>query len=142
MGEDEEDDMEMDDMDMDVEVELDEEMTKKEKAEGDDRKKDDKIEAETEKMRFKEALDEINALKVEFNEVNLLNAKLLYTNKVFKSKNLSEDKKVKVLKAFDKASTVKEAKVIFETLNEGLVSKTRAIVRPRGSASKATGTIT
>ena len=44
-------------------------MTKKEKAEGDDRKKDDKIEAETEKMRFKEALDEINALKVELNEV-------------------------------------------------------------------------
>mgnify|MGYP003630397761 CR=1 FL=1 len=122
-------------------VELDE-MSKKEKAEGDDRKKDDKIEAETEKMRFKEALDEINALKVELNEVNLLNAKLLYTNKVFKSKNLSEDKKVKVLKAFDKASTVKEAKVIFETLNEGLVSKTEAIARPKGIASKATGTIT
>jgi len=141
--EDEEDVMDMDDMeDVDVEVELDEEMTKKEKAEGDDRKKDDRIEAETEKMRFKEALGEINALKVELSEVNLLNAKLLYTNKVFKSKNLSEDKKVKVLKAFDKASTVKEAKVIFETLNEGLMSKTEANVRPRGIASKATGTIT
>ncbi len=146
--EDEEDVEDMDDMesvedveDVDVEIELDE-MTKKEKAEGDDRKKDDRIEAETEKMRFKEALDEIHALKVELNEVNLLNAKLLYTNKVFKSKNLSEDKKVKVLKAFDKASTVKEAKVIFETLNEGLVSKTEANVRPRGIASKATGTIT
>merc|ERR1712127_222795 len=146
--EDEEDVVDMDDMenvedveDVDVEIELDE-MTKKEKAEGDDRKKDDKIEAETEKMRFKEALDEINALKVELNEVNLLNAKLLYTNKVFKSKNLSEDKKVKVLKAFDKASTVKEAKVIFETLNEGLVSKTEAIARPKGAASKATGIIT
>ena len=135
--------------DVDLDAEIDEakvedldEMSKKEKAEGDDRKKDDKIEAETEKMRFKEALDEINALKVELNEVNLLNAKLLYTNKVFKSKNLSEDKKVKVLKAFDKASTVKEAKVIFETLNEGLVSKTEAIARPKGAASKATGTIT
>jgi hypothetical protein len=135
--------------DVDVDIEIDEakvedldEMSKKEKAEGDDRKKDDKIEAETEKMRFKEAIEEIEALKVELQEVNLLNAKLLYTNKVFKSKNLSEDKKVKVLKAFDKASTVKEAKVIFETLNEGLVSKTEAIARPRGSASKATGTIT
>jgi len=141
-----EDVVDMDDMDdmedVDVEVELDEEMTKKEKAEGDDRKKDDRIEAETEKMRFKEALDEINALKVELNEVNLLNAKLLYTNKVFKSKNLSEDKKVKVLKAFDKASTVKEAKVIFETLNEGLSTKPEAIARPKGSASKATGVIT
>ena len=135
--------------DVDVDIEIDEakvedldEMSKKEKAEGDDRKKDDKIEAETEKMKFKEAIEEIEALKVELQEVNLLNAKLLYTNKVFKSKNLSEDKKVKVLKAFDKASTVKEAKVIFETLNEGLVSKTEANVRPKGSASKATGTIT
>ena len=93
-------------------------------------------------MRFKEALDELEALKVELQEVNLLNAKLLYTNKVFKSKNLTEDKKVRVLKAFDKASTVKEAKVIFDTLNEGLVSKTAAPARPKGSASKATGAIT
>ena len=85
---------------------------------------------------------EVNDLKQELQEVNLLNAKLLYTNKIFKAKNLSEDKKVKVLKAFDKAETVKEAKVIFETLNEGLVSKTEAQVRPQGSASKATGTIT
>jgi len=144
--EDEEDVVDVEDVedveDVDVDIELDE-MTKKEKAEGDDRKKDDKIEAETEKMRFKEALDEIDALKVELNEVNLLNAKLLYTNKIFKSKNLSEDKKVRVLKAFDKASSVKEAKVVFETLNEGLISK--AIPKyntVKGAASKATGVIT
>ena len=135
--------------DVDIDVEIDEakvedldEMSKKEKAEGDDRKKDDKIEAETEKMRFKEALDEINALKVELNEVNLLNAKLLYTNKIFKSKNLSEDKKVKVLKAFDKALTVKEAKVVFETLNEGIASTAKPSINTiKGSASKATGVI-
>lgn len=150
-GEDfEEEDMEMMDVedveDVDVDVEIDEakDMDKGEKGVGneDGDRDDSKVEKETEKMRFKEALDEINELKKELNEVNLLNAKLLYTNKVFKSKNLSEDKKVKVLKAFDKASTVKETKVIFETLNEGLVSKTEAKVRPQGSASKATGTIT
>ena len=143
--EDEEDVVDIDDMedveDVDVEIELDE-MTKKEKAEGDDRKKDDRIEAETEKMRFKEALDEIHALKVELNEVNLLNAKLLYTNKIFKSKNLSEGKKVKVLKAFDKATSVKEAKVVFETLNEGLVTKSTPVFnKVQGSASKATGIV-
>ena len=106
-------------------------------------KKDDKIEAETEKMRFKEAIDEINALKVEVNEVNLLNAKLLYTNKIFKAKNLSEGKKVKVLKAFDKATTVKEAKFIFETLNEGVISSKSSpmINEVKGSASRATGII-
>ena len=74
------------------------------------------------------ALAEVEELKKELNEVNLLNAKLLYTNKIFRDKNLTEDKKVKVLKAFDKASTVKEAKVIFETFNEGLISKTKSPV--------------
>ena len=92
-------------------------------------------------MMETEALNEIEELKQELQEVNLLNAKLLYTNKIFKTKNLSEDKKVKVLKAFDKASTVKEAKVIFETLNEGMTSKmsTSSINEVKGSASKATG---
>jgi len=150
-GEDfEEEDMEMMDVedveDVDVDVEIDEaaHMDKGETGVGneDGDRDDSEVEKETEKMRFKEALDEINELKKELNEVNLLNAKLLYTNKVFKSKNLTEDKKVRVLKAFDKASTVKEAKVIFETLNEGLVSKTEATARPKGIASKATGTIT
>ena len=92
-------------------------------------------------MAETEALNEIGELKQELQEVNLLNAKLLYTNKIFKTKNLSEDKKVKVLKAFDKATTVKEAKVIFETLNEGMTSKksTSSINEVKGSASKATG---
>jgi hypothetical protein len=86
-------------------------------------------------------LAEVEELKKELTEVNLLNAKLLYTNKIFKSKNLNEAKKVKVLKAFDKASTVKEAKVIFETLNEGMSSKMTkpSINEVKGSASKASG---
>jgi hypothetical protein len=90
-----------------------------------------------------EILTEVEELKKELQEVNLLNAKLLYTNKIFKSKNLSEDKKVKVLKAFDKAATVKEAKVIFETLNEGILSRITkpSINEVKGSASKAIGVV-
>ena len=139
----------VEDVDVEVEIdeakkeELDEKMTKKEKAEGDDRKKDDKIEAETEKMRFKEAMNEINALKIELQEVNLLNAKLLYTNKIFKAKNLTEDKKVKVLKAFDKALDIRQAKMIFETLSEGLINRsTNPTINESikmGSSSKSTG---
>lgn len=103
-------------------------------------KDNSKIEKETEKMRFKEAMDEIQALKVELNEVNLLNAKLLYTNKIFKAKNLTESKKVKVLKAFDKAKDVQAAKTIFETLSEGLLDKSPVNEsRNLGSASKASG---
>ena len=86
---------------------------------------------------------EMEELKKELQEVNLLNAKLLYTNKIFKAKNLSEGKKVKVLKAFDKATDVKQAKAIYETLNEGIVntitnSRINESVK-KGAASKASG---
>jgi hypothetical protein len=92
-------------------------------------------------VNLEEALAQVDELKEEIKEVNLLNAKLLYTNKIFKAKNLSEDKKLRVLKAFDKASTVKEAKVVFETLNEGITNKvSKSINEVKGSASKATGT--
>jgi hypothetical protein len=89
-------------------------------------------------------MSEMEELKKELQEVNLLNAKLLYTNKIFNSKNLNESQKLRVLKAFDKATSVKEAKVIFETLNEGMVSKTTKtfmVNEIKGSASKATGFI-
>ena len=89
-------------------------------------------------------MDKIKELKKELQEVNLLNAKLLYTNKIFNAKNLNESQKLRVLKAFDKATSVKEAKVIYETLNEGMVSKTTKssmVNEIKGSASKATGFI-
>lgn len=89
-------------------------------------------------------MDQMEELKKELQEVNLLNAKLLYTNKIFNAKNLNESQKLRVLKAFDKATSVKEAKVIFETLNEGMVSKTiksSMMSEIKSSASKATGFI-
>jgi len=91
-----------------------------------------------------EEMDQMEELKKELQEVNLLNAKLLYTNKIFNAKNLNESQKLKVLKAFDKATSVKEAKVIYETLNEGMASKTQKpsfVNEIKGRASKATGFI-
>jgi len=103
----------------------------------------DEAKHEDDDKAMEEALAEINKLKADLQEVNLLNAKLLYANKIFRSKNLSESKKVKVLESFDKAATVKEAKLIFETLNEGVESRERR--RPargvKGSASKTTNVI-
>ncbi len=66
---------------------------------------------------------------------------MLYTNKIFRNKSLTENQKIKVLKAFDKAETVKEAKAIFETLNENLVAKsTKSNIRESmGMASKPAG---
>jgi len=87
-----------------------------------------------------EAHETIQTLRSELNEVNLLNAKLLYTNKIFKGKNLTESQKVKVLETFDKASTVKEVKLVYETLNEGINTNKKPISENLGSASKAMGT--
>jgi len=87
----------------------------------------------------------INELRNELNEVNLLNAKLLYTNKIFKSKNLTESEKIKVLNTFDKAETVKEVKLVFETLTESFkatVAKKNPIKESLGSASKTISTAT
>jgi hypothetical protein len=63
---------------------------------------------------------------------------LLYTNKIFKAKNLNENQKVKVLSSFDKAKTVGEVKMVFETLNEGIKVNKNTIKENLGSASKAT----
>ena len=86
-----------------------------------------------------EVMAEIEELKAELNEVNLLNAKLLYSNKIFRAKNLKEAQKVKVLEAFDKAETVKEVKLVFETLSEE-VTETKTMVKENlGRASKPAG---
>jgi len=89
-----------------------------------------------------EAYSTIETLQNELNEINLLNAKLLYTNKIFKAKNLNESQKVKVLSSFDKATTVGEVKMVFETLNEGIKVAKTTIKENLGSASKSTGTPT
>jgi len=91
----------------------------------------------------KEMEETINELRQELNEVNLLNAKLLYTNKIFKSKNLTESEKVKVLNTFDKAETVKEVKLVFETLTESFkatTAKKNPIKESLGGASKTIAT--
>jgi len=87
----------------------------------------------------------IAELRNELNEVNLLNAKLLYTNKIFKAKNLTESEKIKVLNTFDKAETVKEVKLVFETLTESFkatTAKKNPIKESLGSASKTISTAT
>jgi len=132
---DEEGDIEIEDEE-DVEVEVTE--AKEEVDEGDD-------EMYEVKKDLDEAISTIETLKSELNEINLLNAKLLYTNKVFRGKNLTEAQKVKVLGAFDKAETVKEVKLVFETLNSSVKAKAtnKSITegaRAKGSASNLTAT--
>ena len=94
-----------------------------------------------ESSELEEAMKTISTLRSELNEVNLLNAKLLYVNKLFKAKNLNESQKVKVINAFDRAETVREAKNVFDTLNESLnIEKSKSRIKESLSfASKAVG---
>tara|TARA_R110001592_G_scaffold244533_3_gene505964 strand:- start:682 stop:1878 length:1197 start_codon:yes stop_codon:yes gene_type:complete len=142
------DEEEVEDVDVTVDVTDTEEIELEEDARTDaeeegykDGMKDAKADLSEISKELEEAKSVINHLRSELNEVNLLNSKLLYTNKIFKAKNLTESQKIKVLKALDRAETVKGAKAIFETLNENLVAKsTKSNIRESlGMASKPAG---
>jgi len=69
---------------------------------------------------LEEAYSTIKSLRKTINEVNLLNAKLLYTNKLFRSYNLTNEQKVKVVENLDRTSSVREVKLVYATLAESM----------------------
>lgn len=95
------------------------------------------------KSELYEAKRTIKNLSETLAEINLLNAKLLYMNKVLKGNTLSEQQKIKVVKAFDRAESVKEVKNTYETLQESLSSKNakQTIKESIGFASKPAGIV-
>ena len=97
-------------------------------------------EAEEMKSDLEEAYKVIKSLKNTINEVNLLNAKLLYTNKLFRNFDLNEKQKVKVVENFDRASSLREVKLVFATLGENLnvARKTQNRVVKESFASRPT----
>jgi len=91
-------------------------------------------------QELEEAKKTIVAQSKTLKEMNLLNSQLLYVNKIFKAKNLTEGQKVKVINAFDRAKTVKETENIFLTLKESLITApTKPLIENKGRASKALG---
>jgi len=142
--------VEVEDEDDEVEIEMgdEEEVTLEEllseledMEEGEEKvyeKKDEMYEEKDDEM-----MEEVESLKQELNEVNLLNSKLLYVSKLFKENNLSENQKLKIVDTFDKATTAKEAKLVFETLNESISTKTtkakHSINESLSFASKSAG---
>lgn len=114
----------------------------KKKVEDDKKKKAEHEKEKKTKKDLDEALYTISVLRSELSEVNLLNAKLLYVNKIFKSNNLTETQKASTISAFDKAASPKEVKLVYETLKEGLATKKPATItlkEHRGFASKSAG---
>ena len=107
---------------------------------------EEEVTEEVEKSNeLQEALDTIEVLRNELSEINLLNSKLLYVNKIFKANNLSEAQKVSIITTFDKAETVKEVKLVYETVAENIAapkSEKSNIKEHKSFASKAAGNST
>jgi hypothetical protein len=86
----------------------------------------------------------VNILRGRLNEVNLLNAKLLFTNKMFRNQGLTTEQKVRIVESFDRATTVREVKLVYTALVENLSTQAKTFGTSRkkvvseGFASKAT----
>jgi len=88
------------------------------------------------KSELEEAYKTVRQLKSIINEVNLLNAKLLYTNKLFRNFDLNENQKMKVLESFDRAGNTREVKLVFSTMAESFVKPAKKRVVKESYASK------
>lgn len=84
----------------------------------DDKKPDFLKENKNLKAELQEYRKAVEFLRSRINEVNLLNAKLLYTNRLFKAASLSKEQKIKVIESFDLTKSVREAKLVYATLAE------------------------
>ena len=98
--------------------------------------------AEAMQNELNEYKEAVTFLREKLHEVNILNAKLLYTNRLFKEYVLSNDQKMKVVETFDRAQTTREIKLVYSTLAEsfndrGEINKKRSV---KESASRKTNT--
>lgn len=122
-------------------------------SEADDEEEETKTEAkedEEDKEKVEELMTQLAEyretvvfLKNKINEINLLNAKLLYTNKLFRNFPLTESQKVKILESLDRTKSVREVKLVYTTLTESLnevsVKSKKKITESIGLASKKSG---
>ena len=93
-----------------------------------------------ENREYKEA---VHFLKDKLHEVNILNAKLLFTNKLFKEFTLNNNQKLKVVETFDRAQTTREIKLVYSTLAEqfgdnGSIARKKSINESASAKSGST----
>ena len=125
----EEDDMESDEIDLEeILREMDDEMD------------GDSVDYSDKDAEIEEAYRTIKSLKRTINEVNLLNAKLLFANKLFRAHNMTNEQKVKVIQTLDRTKSLREVKLVFSTLAENFkytpTNKTAKRTIREGIASK------
>jgi hypothetical protein len=123
---------------------LEELLAELEAADAEEEEKSAKI-ASLEK-ELKEYQAALRMVKDRLMEVNLLNAKLLYTNKIFRKDGLTTEQKVSIVENFDRASSVREVKMVYTVLVETLTTAAKTVkttkspkkIVTEGFASKAT----
>ena len=106
----------------------DEEMTEEE---------DMEEEPVAEGRRLKEAYNVIRFLRKQINEVNLLNAKLLFSNKLFRNYELSESQKLRVIENFDRATSMREVKLVYTTICESMTRTRKKAAKMNESVASA-----
>tara|TARA_B100001939_G_scaffold316033_1_gene301689 strand:- start:370 stop:1530 length:1161 start_codon:yes stop_codon:yes gene_type:complete len=124
---------EKDEDEVDEDIDL-EEVLKALSEEEDDEEKVDEI--ATLQNELKEHRDVVKYLREKLNEVNLLNAKLLFSNKLFRAFGLSNEQKLKVVETFDRTKNLREIKLVYSTLAESFQNR-KPIKESKGSSSKA-----
>jgi hypothetical protein len=127
----EEEDMEAEEEEVDLEEII--RALREEEGEEEEMEEEEGMDMEAE-AELEEAYEVIKFLRSKLNEVNLLNAKLLYVNKLFKRAELSEAKKVKIIETFDRVTNVREAKLVYATLAESMtpnapIAKSKKVVK-------------
>ena len=87
--------------------------------------------------KLKEAYKVIGFLRKQINEVNLLNAKLLFSNKLFRNYELSESQKLRVIENFDRASNMREVKLVYTTICESMQRTRKKAAKVNESVASA-----
>ena len=117
--------------------EVDEAKNQDSEEEKDDDKEEVKEQTE-ESVQLSEALKTVQYLRDQLNEINLLNAKLLYTNKLFNKFSLNQAQKMKVVETFDLTNSIREVKLSYKILTESLSSGGSAVKKPNTAAQTIT----
>jgi len=104
-----------------------------------DKEEEDAEENEKLKAEIKEHREVIHFMRSKLNEVNLLNAKLLFSNKLFRAFGLNNNQKLKVVENFDRTKNLREVKLVYATLAESFKRPTKLSESvSKGSSSKPT----
>jgi len=120
------------------EVEEVDEAKKHDSEEKEEEDKEEVKEQTEESVQLAEALNTVQFLRDQLNEINLLNAKLLYTNKLFNKFSLNQAQKMKVVETFDLTSSIREVKLSYKILSESLSSGGSAVKKPNTAAQTIT----